>query len=281
MTSMDRIIYRRVKRSYTTKELIEAYTPTKEERHFVETMTRSQQQQLNLLLWIKLFPCLGYFLGVDEIPSAIVTHVRKALSLSEELVPAYDHSRTLYRHHQVVREYSQILPYGKDARRAAIRTILRAVRMMDTPADLINAAIDELVKQRYELPAFSTLDRLVEHVRALVYGRIFRMVTTRITPSAQQVFETLLDAGTPLHRSYFSLLKLAPPSPTLSHLKAWQDRLTGSVAKNFNPSNGKIYPCLAKCEFFNIFTSKEEIMLSTIFVCSISAIIGPKMVDNL
>src|SRR6266702_4289382 len=101
MTSIDRTIYRRVKRSYTTKELIEAYTPTKEERHFVETMTRSQNNQLNLMLWIKLFPCLGYFPSVDEIPSAIVTHIRKALSLPEELLPAYDNSRTLSRHHQV------------------------------------------------------------------------------------------------------------------------------------------------------------------------------------
>jgi hypothetical protein len=80
MTSIDRTIYRRVKRSYTTKELIEAYTPTEEERHFVETTTRSQQHRLNLMLWIKLFPCLGYFPSVDEIPSAIVTHVCKALS---------------------------------------------------------------------------------------------------------------------------------------------------------------------------------------------------------
>lgn len=226
MTSIDRTIYRHVKRSYTTKELIEAYTPTKEERSFVEIMTRSPQQQLNLMLWLKLFPCLGYFPGIEEIPSAIVTHVRTTLSLSGELVPAYDTPRTLYRHHQVVREYYQILPYGKDARRAAIRTILRTVCTMENPADLINAAIDELVKQRYEMPAFSTLDRLVGRIRALVYGRMFHMVMRRITPEVQLVFETLLDAGTPLHRSYFSLLKLVAPSATISHLKAWQDRLT-------------------------------------------------------
>src|SRR5438128_2485680 len=161
MTAIDRTIYRHVKRSYTTKELIEAYTPTEEERRFVDTMTRTAQHQLNLMLWIKLFPCLGYFPAVDEIPSAIVVHVRGALSLPEDLVPVYDHPRTLYRHHQLVREYYQIVPYGKDARRIALRTILRAIRTMDNPADLINAAIDELVKQRYELPAFSTLDRLV------------------------------------------------------------------------------------------------------------------------
>lgn len=124
------------------------------------------------------------------------------------------------RHHQTVREYYQVLPYGKEARRAAIRTILRAVRTMENPADIINAAIDELVKQRYEMPAFSTLDRLVKRIRALVYERMFRIVARHITPEAQQIFEMLLDAQTPLHHSYFSLLKRAPPSPTLSHLKA-------------------------------------------------------------
>ncbi len=124
LTSIDRTIYRHVKRSYTTKELIEAYTPTEEERRFVDTMTRSQQHQLNLMLWIKLFPCLGYFPSVDEIPSAIVTHVRKALSLPEELVPAYDHPRTLYRHHQAVREYYQILPYAHELRNELVEELM-------------------------------------------------------------------------------------------------------------------------------------------------------------
>jgi hypothetical protein len=40
MTAIDRTIYRRMKRSYAIKELIEAYTPTEEERRFVNTMTR-------------------------------------------------------------------------------------------------------------------------------------------------------------------------------------------------------------------------------------------------
>jgi uncharacterized protein DUF4158 len=70
----------------------------------------------------------------------------------------------------VVREYYQILPYGKEARRVILRTLLRAVRTMDNPADMINAALEELIKQRYEMPAFSTLDRLTGRVRTLVYG---------------------------------------------------------------------------------------------------------------
>lgn len=226
MTAIDRTIYRRMKRSYTTKELIEAYTPTQEECRFVSTMTRTARNQLNLVLWIKLFPCLGYFPALGEISPALIEHVRKALDLAADVVPGYDHDRTLYRHHQVVREYYQILPYGKEARRVAFRTLLRAVHTMDNPADMINATLEELINQRYELPAFSTLDRLAGRVRTLVYGRIYRAVQSRMTAERKLDLEKLFEAQLPLHRSTFSQLKQVPQSPTLSHLKAWQDRLT-------------------------------------------------------
>src|SRR5256885_4447603 len=102
MTALDRTIYRRMKRSYATKELIEAYTPTEEERHFVSTMTRTAQNRLNLMLWIKLFPCLGYFPALSEIPAPLIDHIRKALDQAPDVVPEYENDRTLYRHHQVV-----------------------------------------------------------------------------------------------------------------------------------------------------------------------------------
>ena len=199
MTAIDRTIYRRMKRSYTTKELIEAYTPTEEERRFVSTMTRTAQNQLNLMLWIKLFPCLGYFPALGEIPTVLVDHVRQALDLAAEVVPGYDHDRTLYRHHQVVREYYQILPYGKEARRVILRTLLRAVRTMDNPADMINAALEELIKQRYEMPAFSTLDRLTRRVRTLVYGRLCQMVQRRMTTDIQHGLDALFEAQLEVH----------------------------------------------------------------------------------
>lgn len=91
------------------KSWIEAYTPAEEERRFVNTMTRTTQNQLNLMLWIKLFPCLGYFPSLDEIPASLVTHIRKALDLAADVVPGYDHDRTLYRHHQLVRGYYHIV----------------------------------------------------------------------------------------------------------------------------------------------------------------------------
>ena len=103
------------------------------------------------MLWIKLFPCLGYFPALGEIPAPLVDPVRQALDLAAEVIPGYDHDRTLYRHHQMVREYYQILSYGKEARRVILRTLLRAVRTMDNPADMINAALESDIRKAREL----------------------------------------------------------------------------------------------------------------------------------
>jgi hypothetical protein len=66
MTSIDRTIYRRMKCSYTTKELIETYTPTEEERRFVSTMTRTAPKPIEPhAATIKLFP---YSTRADEYP---------------------------------------------------------------------------------------------------------------------------------------------------------------------------------------------------------------------
>src|SRR5437660_3611316 len=169
MTSIDRTIYRRMKRSYIIKELIEAYTPTEEERRFVSTMTRTVQNQLNLMLWIKLFPCLGYFPALGEIPAPLVDHIRKALDLAADVVPGYDHDRTLYRHHQLVREYYQIIAYGKEARRVSLRTLLPAVGTMSKPCDMLNSGMGEPIKQRYGVPANTNVYISPDTVSPLVH----------------------------------------------------------------------------------------------------------------
>ena len=62
---------------------------------------------------------------------------------------------------------------------------------------MINAALEELIKQRYEMPAFSTLDRLTRRVRTLVYGRICRMVQRRMTLKSSTAWKHSLRCNFP------------------------------------------------------------------------------------
>ena len=57
-----------------------------------------------------------------------------------------------------------------------------AAALQDLPADLINLAIEELVRRRCELPALSALDRLAQRIRTLVHARLNPLVTKHAKP---------------------------------------------------------------------------------------------------
>ena len=63
---------------------------------------------------------------------------------------------------------------------------------MSDPADLINVAVEHLVKSHIELPAFSTLDRLVGTVRTRVHEALYTQVTATLTPAQEGILESLL-----------------------------------------------------------------------------------------
>jgi hypothetical protein len=92
---------------------------------------------------------------------------------------------------------------------------------MDNPADLINVALETLIKERYELPGFSTLDRLARHVRTLVNRRFSLTIFQRLSAPDCTRLEELLVVDPRLHRSPYNRLKQLPKRPTLTHLQDW------------------------------------------------------------
>lgn len=97
---------------------------------------------------------------------------------------------------------------------------------MDNPADLINVAVEELVKERCELPGYSTLDRLARRIRILVSRQFFNNVFSRLSATEQFCLDELLDVEKPRHKSDFNYLKETPKSDTLSHMRDLQVRFS-------------------------------------------------------
>ncbi len=134
-----------------------------------------------------------------------MAHLRSCLRLPPDTALEVG-ERTLYRHHAAIRDFLQVRPWGPDARLAAAAAVHQAAQVQEHPADLINVAIEELVRQRYELPAFSTLDRLVGRVRALVHARLFRPILGRLDDDEHRRLDALLETAPP-QRSAFDGLK--------------------------------------------------------------------------
>lgn len=218
MTSIERTAYPRLKRYFTAKELTEIYTPTKSEIAFAYNTTKGQSNIFSLIVLLKVFQRLGYFPKLSEIPNSIVNHIRGCLKMPTDIVLGYENNKTMYRHRVAIREYLKVNTFDKNARHLAVLAVYESARVMDNPADLINVTIAELVKQRYELPGFYTLDRLVRRVRHLVNQKIFNLLVNRLEPEYIQYINNLLDSHPAESRTPFNNLKHLPKRPTRNHL---------------------------------------------------------------
>jgi TnpA family transposase len=225
VASIERTAYPRFKLTPTTQELLDLYTPTTEELAFAQQITRSPAYLLTLVVLLKAFQRLGYFPRLTEVPEAIVRHIRGCLRVGSDIAVGYDEPRTLYRHYRAIRAYLQVLAYGREARHQALHAVYEAAQTMDNPADLINVVLETLIKERYELPAFSTLDRLVRRVRTLVNHHFFLTVFDRLSVADCERLDALLIVDPRIRRSVYNRLKLLPKRPTLTHLQDWLDHL--------------------------------------------------------
>jgi hypothetical protein len=118
------------------------------------------------------------------------------------------------------------------ARKLAEEVIWDAAQTKDNPADLINVALEELVRARLELPAYSTL---AARVRSEINAGFHALMYDRIGPAARGWLLELLTVDPVTRRSRFDELKRTAGAATLSRFKehlahlAWLDSL-GSTA---------------------------------------------------
>jgi hypothetical protein len=220
LASIERTAYPRFKRIVTQKELDQVYNPTPDEINFIFSMTRGKKNRFNAVLLLKSFQNLGYFPQLNTIPQSIVNHIRDSLNFSSEVTVGYQKVRTMYAHQSAIRKHLGIVPYGNKAQEVAIHAIREAAKVKDNPADLINVAIAELINQYYELPAFSTLDRLARRIRRLVNETFFQQVLDRLSEDEIEQLDVLIQKESDQFYSNFNRLKQLPKKPRLSKNKS-------------------------------------------------------------
>jgi len=214
MTTIDRTAYPRFKSALSKRDLTEVYTLMEDEQSFVDTSAHGDQARLNLALLLKSCQRLAYFPNLQTIPKRIVTHIRKQLQIVSDVAVGYEWERTLYRHHALIRGYLDVQPYGQGGESIAKAAMQQAVQSMMYPADLINVAIEELVRQSHLLPAFSTLNRLAIRIRAQTHNQYFQQVNQCLHADDQQLLNNLL------------MLNNANPYTNFTSLKQITGRLT-------------------------------------------------------
>jgi len=107
MASIERTAYPRFKRRPSAQELGEVYTPTAEELVFIRESARGPSPTLTVAVLLKSMQRLGYLARLQDVPFAVVAHIRSCLRLPPNT--ALDVGvRTLYRHHAAIREFLNV-----------------------------------------------------------------------------------------------------------------------------------------------------------------------------
>lgn len=218
MASIERTVYPRLKKRFSSLELRDFYTPTEEEIYFVKSNANGGEPQLHLLVLLKTFQRLGYFPNIEAVPPEIVRHLIDALQINDQALPLVS-KNTVTRHQTAVRSFLKVKAFDRAGRKTLTRAVLNAAQTMDNPADLINAGIEELIKERFELPAFSTIDNRVQKLRNWVNHRLFTQIAQRLSPAEIETLDGLLISEQKTFRSPFNRLKDLPKRPTLTHLQ--------------------------------------------------------------
>jgi Domain of unknown function (DUF4158) len=116
MTAVERTAYPRFKAHPSAQELATLYTPTAEEVKFAQSQARIKSGVLRLMVMLKAFPRLGYFPHPEFVPVSVINHLRACLQLNV-WVSAVPTLPTRYCYQQAIREYLDVKPYNREAKK--------------------------------------------------------------------------------------------------------------------------------------------------------------------
>lgn len=227
MASIERTAYPRFPTVLPSQDILTYYTPSPEEIDWVKGLARGPDSQLSVLVLLKCFEQLHYFPLLEDIPPEIVAHIAAVRGLPTASSIAYKSPATLYRHHAAIRKYLGVFPFdGADSRKMAIRIAREAAQVADVRTDIINTTIEELIGRNYELPAFSTLDKIAEQIHSTVQEQLFKRVAKRLTSEQRDFLEHLLMTEFAQRQTQFNQIKRSAKRASKKHLENLLDQLT-------------------------------------------------------
>ncbi|HBO7263108.1 Tn3 family transposase [Pseudomonas aeruginosa] len=225
MASLERTAYPTLSKTYSKGELQRDFSFSDNEIKWVRSKSKAPFH-LNLAVLLKTFQVLRYFPDITDVPDQLVAFIRGELGQRSKVKFAEYKWFQQYRHMNAIRARLGVTAfYGSDAIEVAERHAKEMSFVLDQRADIINSVIEELIRQDYELPAYSTLNDLAERIHTESQEAIFNLVVTRTPIEVIHKLKELLDTDFGRRQSDFNALKQAPKKPSRKHLEVLIDHL--------------------------------------------------------
>src|SRR6266481_6030661 len=213
-----RIVYPKLLATLTESDLISQFRLAPEERAWAGTAARRGPSMVVLATQLKVFQSIGHFLPLVQVPATALSYIAKQLSLTVPADVSID-PRTTYRQSSAIRTYLGVTPWGASARAVASKAVAVAAETRLDPAELVNAAIDALIRERCELPSLSTLLRLAGNAHRRINSSQWQQVHERLTALDVQRLDELLTPSADSQDSPFAVMSRGAGKATRDNLK--------------------------------------------------------------
>ena len=198
MASIERTAYPVLPTSPDAVELRSRFTPKRDEILHARDYLIGERLWLDYLVLLKIFQHLGYFVPLKDVPQFIIEHIRSCLVESgliaepEQATLQKTTPETFREHQKNILAWLQVRHYKKRTVEPQLReALIKATSIQHSTQDLINYALEWLVKERYELPAFWTLDRMASGINTSSNNTIFASVEAALKRSPDAMIATL------------------------------------------------------------------------------------------
>lgn len=225
MTQLHETAYPRLKADPTPQDLAEVYTLTPAEIAFIDETPRRPAARTAAFLYLKLFQRLGYFVQIGDVPPLVREHILAQTGYLRP--PRFDELKRFDRSSQrstliaALRRYLDVRPLDDPGRAWLQHLAEDAADTRHVVADIINVMLEELVHHRYELPAFSTLERLAIQARDKVHEIHFASITRQLDTGTRALIDGLFKVRTGQSSSTWNQLKREPKKPTNKETRSY------------------------------------------------------------
>ena len=119
----------------------------------------------------------------------------------------------------LVRDFVGVTAYGRRACDVARTAAAEAARLREDTADIVNAVIEELVRRRFELPAFGSMVKISNAARAAANRDCHRQIANALPVETRRRLNDLLILPPDQSRTAWDRVKAEPRRPTPRHMR--------------------------------------------------------------
>jgi TnpA family transposase len=222
MASVHETAYPRLNPNPRPRDLEAVFTPTPEELELTRKVARTEGSRLGFLVTLKVYQRLGQPAYIRDVPPGVAEHILRCLGFL--FIPAtlatYDASGTRNAHINTIREHLGTRAFNLGGDAVIAEAMTRAAQTKEDLRDLINVALEELARQRLELPGFTTLLKAAQRVRNQVNSALQQRVHDALSDEERaRIWSLFTTPGRVKGQTQWHDVKREPGRASLQNLK--------------------------------------------------------------